>query len=126
MSKDNWHYSEQGSICRPIKSLEELLFWDEDQILSEESTTDIIPVTPASDGLVRKVKRGVRNKLIICHDMKVRNKLMLFVIFTGWIQRGHLSERRGWADNSRFYLEGHKHVYLLLSQFHHCSKYVHN
>ena len=105
MSKDDWHYSDQGSICRPIKSLEELLFWDEDQILSEESTTDIIPVTPAPDGLVRKVKRGMKNKLIICHDMKVRNKLMLFAIFTGWIQRGHLSERRRWVDNSRFYLE---------------------
>ena len=71
MSKSDWHFSEQGSICRPIKSLEELLFWDEDQILSEEATTDIIPITPAPDGLVRKVKRGMKNKLILCHDMKV-------------------------------------------------------
>merc|ERR1712210_129609 len=70
MSKDDWHYSEQGPFCRPIKSLEELLFWDEHQIMSEKSTTDIIPVTPAPDGLVRKVKRGIKNKDIICHDMK--------------------------------------------------------
>ena len=94
MSKDEWHYSEHGSICRPIESLEELLFWDEDQILSEESTTDIIPVTPAPDGLVRKVKMGMTSKLIICHDMKVRNTRVLFLIVEGWIQRGYISERR--------------------------------
>ena len=107
MSKDDWHYSEQGPICRPIKSLEELLFWDEHQIMSEKSTTDIIPVTPAPDGLVRKVKRGIKNKHIICHDMKVRKIPIFLLIFAGWIQRGYFSKRRGWIENSRLYLGGH-------------------